>query len=114
MSPHGTTDQTGRESLRTLCAALVRRPDSDPLASQVERLALRFGDGPYETSQAIARAFRARGLIPERLVATLAARDPDAAPALAVRFAACAYPERAYRMGESQLESRVEAFETAV
>jgi hypothetical protein len=108
------SEEQDLERLWSLCRALLGANVSQELVVQIVRVLLRI-TSPEEREEidnqsAIVRAFKTKRLIPEALVALCNGHNVGGltGEALAVCFAACAYPQRAFQMPE--LDQRLSAF----
>jgi hypothetical protein len=122
MSSDGPNDLE-RQRLRSLCRALAAGCASQPLVVQIERVLSHITTDEereaIEEPRQVVAAFRARKLIPPRLIEMFekylepAKAEPAPTPralVMAICFAACAYPQRAFSMAPHECSLRVKAF----
>lgn len=114
--------ESERGKLRSVCRGLLEPVAAEPLVLQLERVLCYLTDAEQQSATTnpddISSVFRARGLVPSRLLQashriTLTAQPKSTLnpETLALCFAACAFPQRAFQMGETELELRVAAFQ---
>jgi hypothetical protein len=126
MSSADGTEQVVKERLRAVCQALLGADAAPVFLMQIGRVLIHIA--PWETCEAITApaqvvaVFRHKGLIPPALIKLGRARTAPQVEqvtsrvedeAFAVCFAACAYPQRAFQMGQTELGLRVESFRLA-
>ena len=91
--------------IRSVCQLLIERAPSEAFAIHIARVLARITPKTewekIHTPHEAIDAFRRKGLIPPHLVALFATSQPTDGPpaeAMAVSFAACLYPQRAYQL----------------
>jgi hypothetical protein len=126
MSSAGGTEHVVKERLRAVCQALLGADAASVFAMQIGRVLIHIA--PWETCEAITApaqvvdVFRQKGLIPPALIKLGRARTAPQVEQVTIRvedeafaicFAACAYPQRAFQMGQTELGLRFESFRAA-
>ena len=117
--------ESERGELRSVCRALLGPLTAEPLVLQLERVLRYLTDAEQQSATTkpadIVSVFRARGLVPSRLLQLCQRITGTAQPksilipeTLALCFATCAFPQRAFQMGETELELRVAAFQRSL
>lgn len=124
MSWNAEKEANSHEAAARQASPLLELPSA--LAMQIDRVLARINRAEQgrllQAPAGIIAAFRTRGLIPPALVSFFKLRRPRAMEAssclteelLAVCFAACVFPQRAYQMEETQFTLQAEAFLKAV
>ena len=107
----GTSESGDRLRIRTVCRELMGAEPSDAFIVQIVRVVLRIAAKDdierITTPKDVVAVFRSKGLIPPCLLERLEA--VTSVESLAVCFAACIYPNRAYAL-QNQLERRLASF----